>query len=162
MALEIERKFLINEDLWNSFEKPIGLVCKQTYLHKEIDKTIRVRVLGEKGFFTIKGRTIGFTKPEFEYEIPLKDAKEMIEMFGESVIDKIRYVIPYHGHIWEVDVFFGENAGLIIAEIELKSEEESFLKPEWLAKEVTGDMRFSNSSLQNNPYKDWKHSLELA
>ena len=159
MALEIERKFLINEILWNTFDKPDGLICKQTYLHKEIDKTIRVRVLGEKGFITFKGRTVGFTKPEFEYEIPLSDAKEMIEMFGELVIDKIRYIIPFKEHNWEVDVFFGDNAGLIVAEIELKSEDEHFAKPEWIDKEVTGDLRFSNSNLQSNPYKNWKHSM---
>ena len=125
-------------------------------MQKEIDKTIRVRVLGEKGFITIKGTTIAFTKPEFEYEIPLEDAKEMIGMFGEKLIDKVRYLFPMGNHTWEVDVFYGDNAGLIVAEIELTSEDENFSKPEWVDQEVTGDLRYSNSSLQGNPYCNWK------
>ena len=156
MAIEIERKFLVKKELWEAVDKPMGLVCKQTYLHKEIDKTIRVRVLGDKGFVTFKGKTIGFSKPEFEYEIPLQDANEMISMFGQKLIDKVRYLIPIDGHTWEVDVFFGDNAGLIVAEIELKSEQEIFSVPEWVDKEVTGDLRYSNSSLQGNPYCNWK------
>jgi CYTH domain-containing protein len=109
MALEIERKFLVKPQLWNDLIKPEGLICQQTYLLKDDFRTVRVRVLGEKGFITFKGKTIGFSKPEFEYEIPLSEAKEMIQLFGEVTIEKTRFLFPQGRHTWEVDVFFGDN-----------------------------------------------------
>ncbi len=156
MAVEIERKFLVHPQLWQDLSKPEGLYCLQTYLLKDEAKTVRVRILGNKGFITLKGKTVGFSKPEFEYEIPAKEAKEMIKIFGDVLIEKTRYLFPQGKYTWEVDVFEGDNKGLIVAEIELKSELDKFDKPEWIAKEVTGDYRYSNSNLQGNPYKNWK------
>lgn len=156
MAIEIERKYLVHPSSWSELTKPQGLYCEQTYLLKDDARTVRIRVLGDKGFITFKGKTIGFSKPEFEYEIPVEEAKEMISLFGEVIIEKTRYLFPQGDLTWEVDVFFGDNEGLIVAEIELTSENELFEKPEWIAAEVTGDYRYSNSNLQSNPYKNWK------
>ncbi len=155
MILEIERKFLVHHDLWNTLSKPNGLVCKQTYIHKDPEKTVRIRTLGTKGFITLKGKQVGISKPEFEYEIPIQDAIEMIDLFGEIVIEKVRYIIPNGNHNWEVDVFSGDNEGLIVAEIELKSDNENFEIPAWIAKEVSDDYRYSNSNLQSHPFKNW-------
>jgi CYTH domain-containing protein len=156
MAIEIERKFLVHPKLWNDLTKPEGLYCQQTYLLKDEDRTVRVRVIGNKGFITFKGKTVGFSKPEFEYEIPASEAKEMMLLFGEITIEKTRFLFPQDNQTWEVDVFYGDNEGLIVAEIELKSESETFSQPDWIAKEVTGDYRYSNSNLQSNPYINWK------
>lgn len=156
MVLEIERKFLVHESNWQDLAKPIGLYCEQTYLLKDEARTVRIRVMGDKGFITLKGKTIGFSKPEFEYEVPAKEAIEMIGLFGEIVIKKTRYLFPQGELTWEVDVFHEDNEGLIIAEIELQSEDQEFEIPNWIAEEVTGDYRYSNSNLQGNPYKIWK------
>lgn len=157
MALEIERKFLVHPTLWEELQKPKGLYCEQTYLLKDDARTVRIRVMGTKGFITFKGKTVGFSKPEFEYEVPVEEAKEMIALFGEIIIEKTRYLFPQGDLIWEVDVFYGDNAGLIVAEIELTSEDEKFDQPAWIATEVTGDYRYSNSNLQDHPYKEWKN-----
>jgi CYTH domain-containing protein len=155
MNQEIERKFLVNKSLWKKVNKPEGLYLKQTYLSTNPDKTIRVRVLGEKGFITLKGRAKGLIRPEFEYEVPLQDAQQMIDLFGETVIEKTRYEINFENHLWEIDVFDGDNKGLIVAEIELTSETERFEKPDWLSKEVSEDTKYFNSNLQSNPYIHW-------
>ncbi len=155
MILEIERKFLVHNDLWNELKKPAGLYCKQTYIHKDSEKTVRIRTLGTKGFVTFKGKQVGISKPEFEYEIPIQDAIEMIDLFGEIVIKKVRHIIPNGIHNWEVDVFSGVNEGLIVAEIELKSDNENFEIPDWISKEVSDDYRYSNSNLQTHPFKNW-------
>jgi len=155
MPVEIERKFLVDKIKWGQVDKPIGLDCKQTYLNTDPNKTIRVRVLGEKGYLTIKGKMKGLTRAEYEYEIPLEEANEMISLFGEKVLEKTRCLINYKGKIWEVDVFAGDNEGLIVAEIELGHEEEPFTKPEWVTEEVSTDPRYLNVNLQEKPFSDW-------
>jgi adenylate cyclase len=145
--MEIERKFLVNEELWNRTEKPEPKLIIQAYLHRSSEKTIRVRVKGDRGFLTIKGPTRGISREEFEYEIPLEEATQLIEQFADKVLSKKRYEIPAGEHIWEVDVFLDNLEGLIVAEIELNEEEEMFIKPEWVAEEVSHDPQYQNSRL---------------
>lgn len=156
MALtEIERKFLVSGDfkseVFNSERIMQGYLCSGT------GRTVRVRVRGERGYLTIKGPAKGLTRFEWEKEIPVEEAKQLMELCEPGAIDKIRHLVrASDGHIWEVDEFFGDNAGLVEAEIELDSEEEGFVKPAWVGEEVTGDRRYYNSSLTKNPYKNWK------
>jgi adenylate cyclase len=157
MAIEIERKFIVNKELWEKIDKPKGNALVQGYIHSDENKTIRIRTANEKGFITIKGksRADGLSRSEFEYEIPVSDALEILNTFTDKTINKIRYKILFEGFIWEVDVFEGNNSGLIMAEIELQSEVQSFKKPDWLTQEVTGDIRFYNSYLIDNPFSTW-------
>ncbi|MGB3468869.1 MAG: CYTH domain-containing protein [Cyclobacteriaceae bacterium] len=155
MAIEIERKFLVDQQKWIAQEKPEGLFCAQAYLVNEKERNVRVRVLGDKGYFTIKYRLSNISRKEFEYEIPADEALEMIQMSETGPIEKHRYYIREDGHLWEVDVFSGANKGLIVAEIELTSEHQSFTKPDWLGAEVTEDPRYYNASLQKLPYSLW-------
>jgi adenylate cyclase len=155
MGIEIERKFLVNKEKWNQ-RKPLGLFVRQGYLLTDPEKTIRVRLTGHHGFLTIKGKTTGATRSEFEYEIPGEDAKKILETFSCAVVSKVRFEIIYHEKLWEIDEFLDENEGLIIAEIELKSEEEKIDFPEWIEKEITGDARYYNASLAENPFKNWQ------
>ena len=155
MAFEIERKFLIEKDLWYAVKKPVGVDIIQSYLVNEPGKVIRIRVTDSKGFITIKGPAENAIRQEFEYPVPREDALEILNLFSPKRIEKTRYKIEFHGHLWEVDEFFGENDGLIIAEIELKSPEESFDRPSWLGEEVTQDHRYYNSYLSENPYTKW-------
>lgn len=145
--MEIERKFLVNEDLWNRAEKPEPKLIIQAYLHRSPEKTIRVRVKGDRGFLTIKGPTTGISREEFEYEIPLNEATQLIEQFADKILSKKRYEIPAGEHLWEVDVFLDNIEGLIVAEIELNEEDEMFIKPEWVAEEVSHDPQYQNSRL---------------
>ncbi len=145
--MEIERKFLVNEDLWNRAEKPEPKLIIQAYLHRSPEKTIRVRVKGDRGFLTIKGPTTGISREEFEYEIPLNEATQLIEQFADKILSKKRYEIPAGEHLWEVDVFLDNLEGLIVAEIELNEEDEMFIKPEWVAEEVSHDPQYQNSRL---------------
>lgn len=156
MGVEIERKFLVDPKKWEAFEKPAGKPYRQGYLVNEKDKTVRIRTAGNQAFITIKGATAGFTRKEFEYEIPLEDAKELLQSFDLKRIEKTRYRIPLGDKIWEIDVFSGENGGLIVAEIELKNETDEFEKPDFLLAEVTDDARYYNSNLILHPYKSWK------
>lgn len=152
MFLEIERKFLVS-----GFSTE-GLRCKkmkQAYLAKE-GCTLRVRIANDKAFLTIKGKTEGFSRAEFEYEIPMEDANAMMELAIYPPVIKTRYYAEVDGKTWEVDVFEGENEGLVMAEIELSSENEEFTKPEWAVEEVTGDKRYYNAYLARNPYKSWQ------
>ena len=152
MAEEIERKFLVKDDSWKRFAQ--GVAYKQGYMSAE--HTIRVRTAGENAYLTIKGPTTGLTRPEFEYEIPHSDALEMMEQLcRKPLVEKTRYIIESGSHKWEIDVFEGDNEGLIIAEIELLYENEPFEKPEWLGEEVSHDIRYRNSSLIDNPYCNW-------
>lgn len=157
MGKEIERKFLVNRQDWENLEKPTGKLYRQGYILTNPNKTVRVRIVEDKGYLTIKGRAIGVTRAEFEYEIPFADANELLDQFTEFVLSKIRYIIPFQGKIWEIDVFEGENAGLIVGEIELKSEEESFEIPHWIDVEVSHDKRYFNSNLVSFPFKSWKN-----
>lgn len=156
MGLEIGRKYLVDHQKWQQIDKPKGQLYRQGYLLTDPNKTIRVRQTTEKGFLTIKGLSIGASRPEYEYEIPFDEAKELLDNFSISELSKIRYKIIFEKKVWEVDEFLGENIGLIVAEIELKSEDEEFGIPEWVAKEVTGQEKYYNSNLTLRPYKDWK------
>jgi len=144
---EIERKFLVDKELWADLEKPTPVRIAQGYLSKDPEKTIRVRIKGNKGFLTIKGKTTGITRTEFEYEIPLTDAEELLKSFTDKALFKDRYEIPFAGNVWEVDVFFGKLGGLILAEIELNSEDQSFSKPSWVTADVSTDPAYYNSNL---------------
>lgn len=155
MPQEIERKYLVNKKEWEAFDKPVGKTIKQAYLLNEIEKTIRVRIKGDKGFLTIKGKTEGVTRTEFEYEIPFQDAEQLMKLYGKQSIEKVRYEITIANHIWEVDVFEGKNDGLIVAEIELQNENEAFEIPHWVAQEVSDDARYYNANLIHHPFKSW-------
>ena len=156
MGIEIERKFLISHVQWEQLEKPLGEFYRQGYLLTDPQKTIRVRQTSHQGFLTIKGISVGATRAEFEYEIPFEEAKELLDQFAVAELSKVRYKISLGNHIWEVDVFSGKNQGLIVAEIELKSEDETFDLPDWIDREVTGEERYCNSNLVIEPYKNWE------
>ncbi len=153
MSKEIERKFLI--DAKNLPSLSDGHIIKQGYVPTQ-GVTVRVRVRDEEAFLTLKGKVTGISRSEFEYSIPVKDAKHMLdELCVHPIIEKTRYLISYKGHIWELDVFEGYNKGLIVAEIELESEDESFEKPKWATQEVSYDKKYRNSNLISNPYCMW-------
>jgi len=156
MGVEIERKFLVDKDTWEKTVKGEKHVIRQGYILNDPAKTIRIRHKDTKGYITIKGISTGASRPEFEYEIPEKDATELLDKFCEFGTSKIRNLIGYKGKLWEVDEFLEDNAGLIIAEIELKSDEEKFDLPEWIAKEVTGEEKYYNSSLSVHPFTGWE------
>lgn len=155
MGLEIERKFLINHAKWATAEKPKREFYRQGYMLTDPNKTIRVRATDTKGFLTIKGKSEGATRAEFEYEIPKEEAIQLLDMFAVSDLTKYRYKIVFAKKLWEVDVFLGENEGLIIAEIELSSEDETFDLPDWATEEVTGEKKYYNSNLSTLPFKQW-------
>jgi CYTH domain-containing protein len=155
MGTEIERKFLLASDEWRTLTE--GVLYRQGYLSSDKERTVRVRVIDRQGYLTVKGAGVGNSRQEFEYEIPLQDAEEMLnELCIKPLIEKKRYTIEYNGCTWEIDEFLGENSGLIIAEIELESEEQSFDLPAWIGREVSGDPRYFNSNLAENPYCDWR------
>jgi len=155
MGIEIERKFLVVADEWEKTEKPAGSSYRQGYMCKEPSKTVRVRLTDRVAYITIKGKSQGATRAEYEYPIPQNDAEELLQDFCEEIITKIRYTIDYAGKTWEVDVFSGDNEGLIIAEIELNDEAETFETPHWVGEEVTHDKRYFNSNLSVRPYTKW-------
>ena len=154
MALEIERKYLIDLEKIGTLEN--GIRIKQGYLSTNKDAVVRVRVKNDKAYLTIKGSNSGIARLEFEYEIPLNEANEMLEKLCQKpVIDKTRYLIKHDIHTWEVDIFYGDNDGLVVAEVELSSEDEFINLPTWIKEEVTTDARYYNSNLMKHPYKDW-------
>ena len=156
MAQEIERKFLVKGDFKSLVVKETRII--QGYLSSVPERTVRVRVKGEKGFLTIKGigSASGASRFEWEKEIPTSEANDLLELCEPGTIDKTRYIVPADGDLkFEVDEFYGENEGLTVAEIELPSEDAAFTKPEWLGEEVTGDAKYYNSMLMKNPYKNW-------
>lgn len=159
MGVEIERKYLVNKSLWDKTSKDNRHFVKQGYILNKPGKTIRVRLTDNKGFITIKGISTGVARPEFEYEIPEEDSKELLENFCNSIVSKIRNNIIYKDKLWEVDEFLDDNAGLIIAEIELSDEKELFDLPEWVEKEVTGEEKYYNSNLSVHPFKEWKNEV---
>ena len=155
MGIEIERKFLPNGDGWRGLGRPT--LMRQGYLTSDPVRTVRVRIEGERAVITIKSKATFATRGEWEYEIPVPDAAELLDRLCEQpLIEKTRHRIEHAGHTWEVDEFQGENAGLVVAEIELGSEDEAFDKPDWIGQEVTGDPRYYNSSLIRQPYSKWK------
>ncbi len=154
MAKEVERKFLVVGEQWRSGAQ--GVHCCQGYLNSAKERTVRVRLAGEHAWLTVKGPTCGISRSEYEYEIPVADAKAMLaELVEQPVIEKTRYRIAVNGLVWEVDEFLGVNAGLIVAEVELSSEDQVFEKPVWAGQEVSGDPRYFNSNLVARPYTTW-------
>ena len=147
MGQEIERKFLVIEDKWSRVVKPLGDEYRQGYLVSTPGKTIRVRITPKTAFLTIKGQTKGISRSEFEYEIPVSEAADLLEQFAISELRKVRYKVKHYNHLWEVDEFSGKHEGLILAEIELNDENEEFSIPDWVGEEVSGDERFYNSYL---------------
>jgi len=154
MAQEIERKFRVANDDWRAMATSSSSL-KQGYLSSSAEATVRVRLEDNLGTVTIKSKTNGITRNEFEYAIPAQEAKELLTLCSGPLIEKIRYRIPQENHTWEIDVFEGDNDGLIIAEIELTSDEDYFAKPQWLGEEVSGDSRYYNSNLATHPYVNW-------
>jgi adenylate cyclase len=154
--IEIERKFLVRND---SFKKEAFAKnhIAQGYLSSVPERTVRVRIKGEKGFLTIKGASndSGLSRFEWEKEIPVSEAKSLLLLCEKGVIDKTRFEIKKGNHVFEVDEFYNDNEGLIVAEIELDSENDTFEKPDWLGKEVTGDLQYYNAYLSKNPFKNW-------
>ena len=152
MSVEIERKFKVKDTF-----RPIdaGMSITQGYLLREPKRTVRIRIAGIQGFLTIKGETHGAARLEYEYEIPAEEARELLALCPSPLVEKTRYVEPFAGKRWEVDVFHGENGGLVIAEIELESEDEAFALPAWVGAEVTGETRYYNAALIAYPYRLW-------
>ena len=153
MGIEIERKYLVKGNQWKSLAE--GIVYKQGYIATVGKQTVRVRIVGDRGYLTIKGANVGTVRSEFEYAIPLQDAEEMLNtLCDRPLIEKIRYKIPYGDLVWEVDEFLGDNAGLVIAEVELTSADQKVDLPEWIDKQVT-DAKYFNSNLAKYPYSKW-------
>lgn len=155
MGTEIERKFLLKKAAWTALKPTLkAVVIKQGYLNTDPDRNVRVRIFGTKGYLTVKGRTVSASRLEFEYEIPLADAQQLLALCHRPIIEKQRYTIQLDLE-WVIDEFEGENEGLVVAEIELESEEQVFELPDWAAAEVTTDARYYNSNLVKHPYKNW-------
>lgn len=155
MAIEIERKFLVRDARWRDHADAGSAYC-QGYLVGAKRASVRVRREGEQAMLNIKGATLGIRRLEFEYPIPLAEAQTLLaQLCQQPLIDKTRYHVPHAGHVWEVDVFHGDNDGLVVAEIELQHEDEAFEAPVWLGEEVSHDPRYYNVSLVTHPYKDW-------
>ena len=156
MALEIERKFLVKDDSYKVMAFSSSRIA-QGYICSARGRTVRIRIRDKKGYLTIKGPSdsAGLGRYEWEKEIPLEDARELMKLCEPGIIDKTRYLVQSVNHIFEVDEFYGDNEGLVIAEVELKSEDESYEKPVFVGEEVTGDVRYYNSFLMKNPYKQW-------
>lgn len=146
MALEIEYKYLVKNDKFKCLSTD-SIRISQGYLCKDPERTVRVRIKGRKGFLTIKGKNIGAVRSEFEYEIALEDAEKLLNICQQPILEKIRYIVPFEGHVWEVDEFLGSHMGLITAEIELSSTDEPYQIPDFVGRNVTGDPKYYNSNL---------------
>lgn len=159
MGIEIERKYRVKGDAWKQSGK--GQLYQQGYLSSHPDRTVRVRRVGDRGYLTIKGRTAGVSRAEYEYEIPNQDALMLLEQLCEQpIIEKVRYRIAHEGLIWEVDEFQGENRGLVVAEVELTDEHQPIILPPWVDQEVTADARYYNANLFKHPFSQWETSAE--
>ena len=158
---ETERKFLVVGDFKSQSYNATRI--QQGYIASNNGRTVRVRIRGDKGYLTIKGPSglKGITRYEFDTEIPLDDARELMEICEPGIIDKTRYLVksPDGRHTWEIDEFYGDNEGLVLAEVELSHESEEFLKPDFIGREVTGDRRFYNSHMRSYPFKLWKEEI---
>lgn len=157
MAFEIERKFLVDTTKWFPTDKGTKLV--QAYLGLDPSPTVRIRIAGDHAFLTIKGRSKTISRLEFEYEVPFEDALELLKLSISGTVEKTRYEVWHEGFLWEVDVFLGKNKGLIMAEIELKFENQEFHRPDWILKEVSGDERYYNSYLSEHPFQEWNDGM---
>ncbi|MEL7036148.1 MAG: CYTH domain-containing protein [Cyanobacteria bacterium J06592_8] len=157
MGTEIERKFLVKDDRWRSLAE--GKLYCQGYISSQKGRTVRVRIIGDQGYLTIKGPAVNQVRPEFEYEIPVKDAEEMLQtLCDRPLIEKKRHKIPLGDLIWEVDEFFGENQGLILAEVELTDVNQTIEIPDWIGEDVSDDSRYYNANLVKNPYCEWEEN----
>lgn len=155
MGKEIERKYLVKNEDWKKLAE--GIYYKQGYLSTVKERTVRVRTIGEKGYLTIKGLTVGVSRSEFEYQIPAEEANQMLDNLCEKpIIEKLRAKVPYKGLTWEIDEFHGENEGLVVAEVEIEDENQAIELPEWIGEEVSGDPRYFNSNLIKNPFTKWE------
>jgi len=155
MAVEIEFKYLVKEEAWNENLAYQSIMIRQGYLQTDPEKTVRVRTRGNQGYLTIKGKAEGASRLEFEYEIPVDEANELLERFCSNLVDKTRYLVNHEGKTWEVDVFSGPNEGLMVAEIELAAADETYALPFWAGEDVTHDHRYANSSLAHQPFSTW-------
>jgi adenylate cyclase len=154
MGKEIEKKFLVTSDQWRQLAQ--GTVYRQGYLSVVKERVVRVRTIGDTGYLTIKGITVGASRLEYEYEISVSDSNEMLDQLCQKpIIEKKRYKVEFEGLIWEIDEFFGDNNGLIVAEVELEDENQEFEKPKWIGQEVTSDPRYFNSNLTKHPFTKW-------
>ena len=154
MGVEIERKFLVRDARWKALGP--GTLLRQGYLSSHPDRIVRVRIEGASAMMTIKGRSVGSRRGEWEYPIPLADAQVFLDTLCEKpIIEKYRYRIEHDGMIWEIDEFLSENAGLVVAEIELTSEDQIFSRPEWVGEEVSDDARYFNANLLRHPFSGW-------
>lgn len=155
MGVEIEHKYLVKVAEWNNVQASDCVEIRQGYLQTDPNKTIRVRTKGNKAYFTIKGKAVGASRLEFEYEIPVADANELLDKFCSNLVEKVRHYVVHEGKTWEIDVFAGLNVGLIVAEIELNSEEEMYTLPNWVAENVTSEVKYANSNLSITPFSKW-------
>lgn len=153
MAIEIERKFLVLGEAWKASGP--GEFISQGYLNRDPARTVRVRIKGEQAWLTIKGRSEGVARAEFEYPVPVADARELLALCEGPRVEKIRREISHAGMLWEVDEFLGDNAGLVVAEIELSDADQAFERPDWLGQEVSQDPRYFNSALSKLPFCRW-------
>ncbi|MFJ7566399.1 CYTH domain-containing protein [Herminiimonas sp. NPDC097707] len=153
MSVEIERKFLVRGSLWKTLGESVAI--RQGYLSTHPDRVVRVRIEDDAATLTIKGRMQGITRGEWEYAIPVAEADQLLKLCERPLIEKTRTRIVHEGMVWEVDEFFGDNLGLVVAEIELESEGQAFAKPDWIAEEVTDDARYFNANLLRHPYIVW-------
>ena len=159
MHTEIERKFLVRGDGWRGRAEPVPY--RQGYLARTSDRVVRVRIAGDRGFLTVKIKSGAISREEFEYPVPFEDARAMLDALSPGeIIEKYRYTFEEKGSVWEVDEFLGANRGLVVAEIELKSEEQDFDKPDWLGEEVSRLSRYLNVELARNPYCGWETGAE--
>lgn len=152
MGIEIERKYLVDGVGWKNSDP---LHIRQGYLNTDKLRTVRVRTVGADAYLTIKGQTNGISRAEFEYPIPLQDAQSLLHLCSDSIVEKMRYVLPIDNVVWEIDEFYGANEGLLIAEVELRSESQSITLPQWVGKEVSDDARYYNSMLAQAPFSSW-------
>lgn len=154
MGIEIERKFLVADEGWRQAATR-QTRFSQGYLSRDPARTVRVRIAGDAAFLTIKGATTGATRAEFEYDVPVADAQQLLAMCDGPVVEKVRHLCGHAGMTWEVDEFLGANTGLVVAEIELQTEDQAFERPAWLGEEVTGDARYVNANLAVRPFSSW-------
>jgi adenylate cyclase len=154
MGVEIEHKFLVNSDAWKALGEPV--LIRQGYLSSHPERVVRVRIYGDEAFMTIKSKAVGMSRGEWEYPLPVADAREFLDRLCEQpIIEKTRTRIEHAGFTWEVDEFLGVNAGLVVAEIEVPAEDQAFDKPDWVGIEVTHDPRYLNSNLISRPFSSW-------
>ncbi|MFT4601471.1 MAG: adenylate cyclase [Arenicella sp.] len=155
MPVEIEHKYLINFEKWEGIKPDSSIPISQAYMKTDGEKTIRIRTTDTIAYLTIKGKTVGATRSEFEYEIPLEEGQQLMTQFCENKVEKVRHLVAIGSHTWEVDQFIGENEGLWVAEIELESESEEYDLPEWITQNVTLEGKYTNAALAKNPYSKW-------